>query len=182
MPTRFAGRIRGPFVRAALFALVLGCQGNTKNPKENILAADPAEKRTATAPSHGYGEGRIAWRSLDEGLAESARDGRPLMLLVHASWCSRCKALKPQFNENDNLAELSDRFVMVNADQDQVPAVLSYAPDGTYIPRVLFISPVTGEVDEGLLNPERAKFKYFYAPGHSLVDTMRKALDQYGAS
>ena len=31
-------------------------------------------------------------RWLDEGLAESASDGKPLMLLVHASWCSRCCA------------------------------------------------------------------------------------------
>ena len=182
-----APRSRPLLVSVALFALsglTPGCQGKAPTQGEDATEAKaaPLVQRTATADSHGYGEGKIAWRELDEGMAESAKDGKPLMLLVHASWCSRCKALKPEFNGNTELAELSNRFIMVNADQDQVPAVLGYAPDGTYIPRILFISPVTGEVDEALRNPRRDKYRYFYTPTDDLVGMMKKALEQYGSS
>lgn len=137
-----------------------------------------APARTATAPSHGFGDA-IAWRHLDEGLAEAKAEGRPLMLVVHASWCSRCQELKPAFSDA-RLTELSERFVMVNADQDQTPAVLGYAPDGSYIPRVLFIDPATGSADESLRNPARSRYHYYYGPQDDLPAMMEKALERYG--
>lgn len=148
----------------------------------------PAEQATpteaaapvATAPALGWGE-HIAWRYLDEGLSEAKSSGRPLMLVVHASWCGQCKRLKPAFKDKE-LAELSRHFVMVNADQDEVPKTLSYAPDGSYLPRVVFIAPTTGEVDPSLTNPRRSKERHYYGPQDDLVGTMRKALAIHGKS
>lgn len=137
-----------------------------------------APARVATAPSHGFGDA-IAWRTLDEGLAEAKADGRPLMLVVHASWCGQCKALKPAFSDA-RLAALSERFVMVNADQDQTPAVLGYGPDGNYLPRVLFIDPTTGVADESLQNPSRSRYHYYYGPQDDLPAMMEKALERHG--
>jgi protein-disulfide reductase (glutathione) len=136
-----------------------------------------AQARPATAPSYGFGDA-IAWRHLDEGLAEAKADGRPLMLVVHASWCSQCKALKPAFAE-PRLQELAERFVMVNADQDLTPAALGYAPDGSYIPRVLFIDPATGIADESLRNPQRSRYHYYYGPQDDLPAMMEKALERH---
>lgn len=136
--------------------------------------------RGATAPANGWGNA-IAWRSLDEGLAEAKADGRPLMLVVHASWCHRCKELKPKFSD-EHLTALAERFVMVNADQDQTPSVLAYAPDGTYIPRILFIDPATGTLDEDLQNPERSRYHYYYGPRDDLTGMMEKALARHGKS
>jgi protein-disulfide reductase (glutathione) len=137
-----------------------------------------APARVATAPSHGFNDA-IAWRHLDEGLAEAKAEGRPLMLVVHASWCGRCQELKPAFTQA-RLAELSEQFVMVNADQDQVPAVLGYAPDGSYIPRVLFLDPTTGSADEELQNPRRERYHYYYGPQDDLPAMMEKALARHG--
>lgn len=137
-----------------------------------------APPRVATAPSHGFGEA-IAWRTLDEGLAEAKADGRPLMLVVHASWCGQCKALKPVFSES-RLRELSQQFVMVNVDQDETPAAHGYAPDGSYIPRVLFIDPATGSADESLQNPHRERYHYYYGPQDDLPAMMEKALERHG--
>lgn len=137
-----------------------------------------APARVATAPSHGFNDA-IAWRHLDEGLAEAKAEGRPLMLVVHASWCSRCQELKPAFTQA-RLAELSEQFVMVNADQDQIPAVLGYAPDGSYIPRVLFLDPTTGSADVALQNPSRSRYHYYYGPQDDLPAIMEKALARHG--
>lgn len=139
--------------------------------------AAPAERRQATAPAHGYGD-QIAWRGLDEGLAEAAKLGRPLMLVVHASWCPRCRELKQRFFD-PALAETSDRFVMVNLDQDQSPEALRHGPDGQYIPRILFLD-AHGQVDAGLSNPGRSKYKYFYTQRDDLVGVMQTALERHG--
>ncbi len=151
------------------------------------LAADvssiPAPKgppRVATAPSHGFNDD-IAWRGLDEGLAEAKAKGMPMMLVVHASWCGQCKKLKPAF-QRQRIATLSQHFVMVNADQDQTPAVLGYNPDGTYLPRVLFFDPSTGTPDPSLQNPQRQRYHYYYSPNDDLSGMMEKALARHGKS
>lgn len=143
-------------------------------------AADaPAQKRKATIPADGWNDA-IAWRGLDEGLREAKSTDRPIMLVVHTSWCSKCRALKGLFNRDEQLAELSEQFIMVHADQDNVPQATLYAPDGTYIPRVMFLDS-DGKLDKELQNPNRSsKFRYFYTPQEDLVGTMREALDRHG--
>lgn len=145
---------------------------------EAEAAPEPAPKRVATAPANGWGE-EIAWRAFDEGLAEAKSERMPVMLVVHTSWCSKCKALKRSSFRDTALHELSEEFVMVNVDQDTEPGVLDYAPDGTYIPRVLFLD-ADGKLDADLKNPRPSRFGYFYRPQDDLVATMRKALERHG--
>ena len=175
---RLHARSRALLLAAACLP-ALAC-GESAPPRGKAPAPDAAAAPQATAPSHGFNDA-IAWRSLDEGLAQAAQEGRPLMLVVHASWCGKCKALRPAFQRSE-LVELSRKFVMVNADQDQTPAVLSYAPDGTYIPRVLFFDPQTGEVDPSLKNPRRDRHRYFYMVRDDIVGTMKRALERHGKS
>ncbi len=139
----------------------------------------PAEKRVASAPANGWGDD-IAWRGLQEGLEEAKSKGMPVMLVVHTSWCTKCKSLKKAFAQDADIAELSERFVMVNVDQDEMPQVEIYGPDGTYIPRVVILSP-DGKVDTKLINPRSPRYKYFYAgPDNNVAATMRQALERYG--
>lgn len=137
-------------------------------------AANPA----ATAPSNGFND-NIAWRGLSEGFAEAKKTGRPLMLLVHASWCPKCKKLKPQFH-SPSLAKLSEQFVMVNVDQDLAPEVEQHAPDGNYVPRILFFDG-KGELDASIQNPVRSRYRYFYMPHDDLIGTMKQALERHAA-
>ena len=155
-------------------ALTLGCMDAPAGP----VGRDAPAKRTATAPANGFGDA-IAWRGLDEGLKEAATSHRPLMLVVHASWCPRCKELKPAFGERE-LVELSERFVMVNVDQDAVPQSLQFGPDGTYVPRVVFVDPESGRADPDLRNDRRTRTVYYYGPRDDLVGTMKKALSRHG--
>ncbi len=164
-----------------LCVALAGCgQSETKTSEKASATAkqEPAtEKRTATAPANGWGE-EIAWRPLTDGLAEAKKERMPLMLVVHTSWCSKCKALKQSAFSSQELRELSEEFVMVNVDQDAEPAALDYAPDGSYIPRVMFLDP-EGTLDQQLRNPRPSRYKYFYMPQDDLVGTMRKALERH---
>lgn len=149
--------------------LVLGGCSN-----DQPAAAPPV--RTATADAHGFGE-KIPWEPLDGALAHAKKDGMPIMLVAHASWCKRCKELKPAFSDPE-IEELSQHFVMVNADQDVEPKMLEYAPDGEYIPRVVFLSP-EGVEDLTLTNEARERHRYFYTPSDDLAGVMRKALSRH---
>jgi protein-disulfide reductase (glutathione) len=142
--------------------------------KEDPPPAGPP--RSATADAHGFGES-IPWEPLEGALAHAKSDGMPVMLVVHASWCKRCKELKPAFSDAE-IEALSQRFVMVNADQDAQPEALAYAPDGDYIPRIVFISP-QGVQDLTLKNEGRQRHRYFYTPGDDLAGVMRKALSRH---
>lgn len=139
-------------------------------------SVSPTPARQATAPAHGYGD-KIAWRGLDEGFKEAAALGRPMMLVVHAGWCPRCKELKPRFFD-PAIAQASEQFVMVNLDQDEAPEALRHGPDGQYIPRIVFFD-AQGKLDPDLSNPGRSKFKYFYTAHDDLAAMMQRALERH---
>jgi protein-disulfide reductase (glutathione) len=136
--------------------------------------------RTRVADAHGFNDA-IAWQELDGGLALAREQGLPVMLVVHASWCPKCTALKPVF-ATAPVAALSESFVMVNVDQDLAPRVATdFAPDGDYVPRVVFLRP-DGTTDAELRNPVRDRFAYFYMPHDDLAGAMERALARHGRS
>ena len=168
----------------AASTILVGCieppdrDGEAK-PKVEADPAPTGPKREATIPAEGWNDD-IAWRGLEEGLAEAERTGMPLMMVVHTAWCGNCQKLKTTFNSDAALASLSERFVMVHLDQDAHPEAMGYGPDGSYIPRVMFLDD-DGAVDQGLQNPNRPdRFRYFYTPKEDLVATMRRALERHG--
>ncbi len=167
-PAKGKGKGKGPVGEVA----VADAGDEAANPAQ---ATDP---ELPAAPANGFGDGDITWRSLDVGLEEAKRSGRPLMLVVHTSWCSRCKALKPQFATAD-VERLAEHFVMVNVDQDEDERVMRYGPDGTYIPRVMFLDP-SGTLDPAIGNERSPKFKYFYTSSLDLVKSMHVALQRHG--
>lgn len=147
-----------------------------------VAQAAPAPKPQPTAPrlsapAHGFGSD-IAWETLEGGLARAQAEGRPLMMVVHADWCGRCKELRPVFFD-EKIATLSKDFVMVNVDQDAEPKSLQFTPDGKYVPRVMFIDPSTMQVDQELLNERRSRTRYFYTPADDIAGVMKKALSKY---
>lgn len=159
-----------------MFRLVLSLCGALVVAGCSNAEPTPPPHRAATADAHGFGD-KIPWEPFEGALAHAKKDGMPVMLVVHASWCKRCKELKPAFSDSE-IEALSQRFVMVNADQDLEPKALDYAPDGDYIPRVVFLSP-EGIEDLTLTNEARQRHRFFYTPGDDLAGVMRKALSRH---
>lgn len=142
-------------------------------------ARTPPPARTATADAHGFGDA-IPWEPYAAAFEHAKRDGMPVMLVVHASWCGRCKELQPSFFD-DEIEALSQQFVMINVDQDVEPSSTQHAPDGTYIPRVVFFDS-NGQLDASLSNPRRRTHRYFYTPADDLSAVMRKAISLHERS
>ncbi|XP_072172723.1 thioredoxin domain-containing protein 12-like [Diadema setosum] len=129
----------------------------------------------------GFGED-IDWLSFDDGRKVAERTGKPLMLVIHKSWCGACKALKPKFAASKEILELSSKFVMVNVEDDEEPQGADFMPDGGYIPRILFLNP-DGVVQKDLINKNgNPKYKYFYSNAALVVQAMKNALAALGPS
>ncbi|MCA9661089.1 MAG: thioredoxin family protein [Myxococcales bacterium] len=183
---RRQGLVGAALVAAAILSSACG-PATGATPDERAAKADdapapeaaPAPAPKATAPANGFGS-EIAWRGFEEGLREAADGGKAMMLVVHASWCPKCKDLKKSFFD-PGLVDASRGLVMVNVDQDEEPRSMIYSPDGTYVPRVLFVGP-DGEVVQELKNGQRSRFHYFYTPGDDLVGMMKQAVARYGQS
>lgn len=126
---------------------------------------------------NGFGN-HVSWLpTLDAGVDAAQAENKPLMVIVHKSWCGACKALAPKFAGSDAIAELSDDFVMVNLVDDDEPSDASYKPDGGYIPRILFVDPATGAVDASIINEEgNPQYKYFYTSAEQVESAMKAAL------
>ncbi|XP_073239584.1 uncharacterized protein [Porites lutea] len=124
----------------------------------------------------GWGE-KIEWKTLQDGLEEAKKSNKPLMLLIHKTWCGACKALKPAFAESQEIADFSKNFVMVNLEDEEEPKDEKYRPDGRYIPRILFLSH-DGEVMKNVYNKngKHKDTKYYYGKTSEIVDSMKSFL------
>jgi protein-disulfide reductase (glutathione) len=126
----------------------------------------------ANSLSHGWND-KIDWVTLQDGIQQSAAMGKPIMLVVHKSWCGACKNLKPLFANSAEIESLSSQFVMVNTLDDEEPQGELYAPDGGYIPRIMFY-----DAQQNLINSPEAisgnpKYKHFFSSAEQIVEAMK---------
>ena len=85
--------------------------------------------------SNGFGD-QVNWVDYSSALSDSSR---PTMIILHKSWCAACKNLKPKLAENLDFEELSQKFSMVNAGEDnELHNNVDLSVDGSYIPRIFF--------------------------------------------
>ncbi|KAF9808370.1 hypothetical protein SFRURICE_008423 [Spodoptera frugiperda] len=128
---------------------------------------------------NGFGNNYVWAGSLESGLQIATHHRKPLMVIIHKSWCTACRNLKPKFANSPEIQTLSKHFVMVNLLDEEEPKNNVFAPDGTYIPRILFISP-KGMVDPDIVNEEgSSQHKYFYSKPEQIAKSMKKVLDKY---
>jgi protein-disulfide reductase (glutathione) len=108
-----------------------------------ILAVGPAY---ATAPgAENWNAPAITWHSLKTGIPEATRTGKTVVMVFHAPWCTACAKYRAVFKDERVVAAAKDVvMILVDADADKT-ANGAFAPDGTYVPRTIFMTP-DGEV------------------------------------
>lgn len=126
--------------------------------------------------SRGFGD-HINWVSYEKGLQEAKDSNKNMLLIIHKSWCSSCKALRPKLAKHKEFAELSKEFVMVNTEDNDEPKGEQFDVDGKYVPRIFFLDS-NGKVQRDLWNEgtKHTHVKYYYQDGEELVTVMKKAL------
>lgn len=108
-----------------------------------IFAVAPAR---ATAPgAENWNAPAITWHSLKTGIPEATRTGKTVVMVFHAPWCTACGKYRTVFKDERVVAAAKDVvMILVDADADKT-ANGAFAPDGTYVPRTIFMTP-DGEV------------------------------------
>jgi protein-disulfide reductase (glutathione) len=136
---------------------------------------------TAGPPGTKEWNDKIAWQTLPEGLRDARKNSKPVMTVIHMSWCAACKALKPQFAKSKDIEELSPHFQMVLAGDSDEPKDSKFRPEGLkggYYPRIIFLKP-DGTRIEGIKGPNDDYSAYFSKPAQ-IVTAMRSALKAVG--
>jgi len=131
--------------------------------------------------SRGFGD-NIEWKPFRTALQEAERLGKPIFLLLHKSRCGACRRLKGEMSSSKELAELSDQFLMVNAEDDEDPHRNPiYNIDGGYVPRLFFLGP-DGHPTPVFNEAGQASYKYFYYTAEQILASMKRALSVMGSS
>ncbi|CAI5456059.1 unnamed protein product [Caenorhabditis angaria] len=132
--------------------------------------------------AHGFPTA-IEWVSFDKSIGIAKDLNKPIFFLIHKTWCGACKALQRELKSSaktDELILLSRKFVMVNVEDDDEPEDAKYAPDGGYIPRILFLdtdgNPLKTNNEQKYRNN-----KYFYPLAAQIIDGMERALLEFAS-
>ncbi|EYC24547.1 hypothetical protein Y032_0013g1964 [Ancylostoma ceylanicum] len=125
----------------------------------------------------------IDWVEWDQAIGVAKDLNKPIFFLIHKTWCGACKGLKREFGnspQTKELIELSKNFVMVNVEDDDEPEDEKYAPDGGYIPRIMFLD-TDAEPMETNNEAKYKNHKFFYPLVPQIVDGMKRALEEFKA-
>uniref|UniRef100_A0A061R0C4 Protein-disulfide reductase (Glutathione) n=1 Tax=Tetraselmis sp. GSL018 TaxID=582737 RepID=A0A061R0C4_9CHLO len=124
----------------------------------------------------------IDWHSWEDMKRfDFSTNTKPVLYLFNKPWCGACKRLKQEFNgpKAAKIVELSQQFVMVNVVEDI--ADKKYAPDGGYIPRILFANP-RGVIRPSIKNKSgNPKFNYFYSSAAEVEAALASAAELLSA-
>lgn len=103
------------------------------------IPGTPETRASSTGPD--WNPEAITWHGYEAGLAKAKATGKPVMAVVKASWCGACRNYERAFH-TQAVVELAQKYVMVLVDADETPeAAGNLAPDGSYVPRTLFLDP-----------------------------------------
>merc|ERR1719272_823968 len=109
-----------------------------------LVAATIAAVRGGAELGRGWND-EIEWQTMEAAKEAAATSGKPIMVVIHKTWCGACKSLKPKFAASKEIQKVAEMFEMVNAQDDEEPKGEEFTPDGGYIPRIMFLTP-GGEV------------------------------------
>ncbi|KAM8811336.1 anterior gradient protein 2 homolog [Eudromia elegans] len=161
-----------------LLLVALSCTLAKEPPKKETKGPKETKETKPKLPqtlSRGWGDNLIWTQTYEEALFRSKTSNKPLMIIHHLEDCPHSQALKKVFAENKEIQKMAEKFVLLNLVYETTDKNL--APDGQYVPRILFIDPsltvradITGRYSNRL---------YAYEPSDAplLLANMQKALN-----
>jgi hypothetical protein len=151
-------------------------------PVAAAAATPPPTEPTAPPTGHTAAAGDIDWShslhwlDYSSGLSAAKKSGKPIMLLVYADWCPKCRALAPVF-DSPAVRELANKLVAVRQDQDDPAPWLNQLADGrgNYVPRVIFLNAQGTPLNVTSGHP---RYPYFYAAENpeALLSSIKQVL------
>ena len=138
-------------------------------------AASSAPPLKSATPGGPWNAAQIDWLPYDTGMARAETLGKPVLLVVSATWCPHCKNYMHVFDD----ARVADRardFVMIHIDADADAEVSSrYTKDGDDVPRTYFLAPDGASSN---VPPPNGRFHFFFDEHDpsSLLGGMHSAL------
>ena len=117
----------------------------------------------------------IAWVPWADAIATATREDKPIMMVIHKTWCPACLMLGEDVQNSAEIELLSEYFVMADVEDDDEPPDKKYAIQGQYNPRILFLYP-NGDVADIINETGEPQHLHFYPDVPSLVQSMLRAL------
>ncbi|XP_074684426.1 anterior gradient protein 3-like [Strix aluco] len=126
-----------------LLCSLLLCNGIMVAPQKQLPDEEkesPTQIRTPQTLSRGWGDD-IEWvQTYEEGLAQSKHSKKPLMVIHHLEECPYSQALRKAFASSPEIQQVAQEdFIMLNLVHSSSDD--NMAPDGHYVPRILFVDP-----------------------------------------
>uniref|UniRef100_A0A672FZL2 Anterior gradient 1 n=2 Tax=Salarias fasciatus TaxID=181472 RepID=A0A672FZL2_SALFA len=153
-----------PWVLLALF--ISSCSSVGANEEKTV--------RNRSQFSRGWGQ-NIRWlKDYNAGLDALKKTHKPLMVIHHLDGCPHSQALKKAFVADKAIQKMAkESFVMLNVVEETGDPNL--APDGHYVPRILFIDPTLTVRTE--ITGKHSGNLYTYTPDDMelLAENMKKA-------
>ena len=85
---------------------------------------------TTSVLADGWNSQKILYHSFNKGIFDEAkRQQKPIMLIIHKTWCPACKQMRKKFEQSAEIEALSEYFVMSHAEDDDEPSDERYAPN-----------------------------------------------------
>ena len=144
--------------------------------RKRLTREGPAATSFLFALADAFNPKRIRWVEWNRALkaAEEGGGEKPIMMMIHKSWCAACKSLRPKFNAPE-IELLSEYFIMANVEDDEEPTDDKYAPQGAYSPRIMFLDGTSGKVLD-VANHMDPSHLHFYGSVSEIVRGMTEAL------
>ena len=124
----------------------------------------------------------ISWVPWGSTLATAKREGKPVLMMVHKSWCPHCKRLEESVSRSAEFELLAEYFVMSSVEDDEEPTEAKYSIQGMYSPRVLFLHPTTGDVLDVVNEAGDPTHLHHYESVEALIPSMLRALQLVSGS